>query len=347
MLKFQRQYKLSISTVHSTGPADTANGITIDSTIAPLTCEFTLNRESLSSVQSGTIKIYNLNVSHRELIFKDSYDTETSNNRWIKLEAGYDGSMSQILNGLIQECSSYRESGGVNIITEIGVLDYSTVYTQSDSSWTLSPPEYTLPITQQTVVNRLVKDITTNIPGTQAGVTAPIDSSGAPVFSAIHSSPVVVSGSTWDALLHETNGDGHWYIENGIINYLGDNDALQVGGSTALVVEADTGLLSTPRKRGAYLTLEMLFEPTIRIGQLVKLQSLFPLYNNPNAINSGNVNAPYYKVVGYDHQATISGAVCGKCTTTLRLNSGILKFNQQTNHFEATTASLASLPGAI
>jgi hypothetical protein len=324
---------------------DFVNGITIYSELSPLTCEFNFSKACLSSVQYGRIKLYNLNQAHRDLLFKDPFDYgyqdssgATTQNRWIKMEAGYNGNLSLILNGIIMECTSYRESGSTNVITEIDVYDFSGIYTNSTTNKTLEK------CTRQDVINLLVGDILKANPGTQAGCIAPVDNQGNLVYGDTYSRGRTLTGDSWKSLMTETHNQG--FVEHGIIQLLGDNDVLkpEAGIENVLTVNSGTGLLSTPRKRDAYLTLHMLFEPSIKLGQLVKIQGLFPTYGNIQNLNSGHVNDPYYKVIGYDHMGTISGATGGKCVTVMRLNSGTIRFNQQLGTFTSNPSELASLP---
>jgi len=60
------------------------------------------------------------------------------------------------------------------------------------------------------------------------------------------------------------------------------------------------------------VTAEMLFEPRLKIGQVVELVSRdYPSLNQ------------LYKVIGIQHSGTISDAVGGKCKTTVRMLYGI------------------------
>jgi hypothetical protein len=338
MLKFNRQYKLSISTVKSTGPTDYVNGIIIDSSVAPLTVEFNFTKACLSSAQNGRIRIYNLSQTHEDSLFKDPFDYEATNRRWIIMEAGYGGNLSVIFRGLMRECTSYRESGQVNTITEIDCYDYPGVFMNSTTNHTFNT------CTSQDVINYLVQDIIGQNPGVQAGCIAPVDSQGNLVYGLQYPRGRTVSGDSWKSLMTETHDQG--FVEHGVIQLLGDNDVLKPEGGlpSVFTVNSSTGLLSTPKKRSAFLSLDMLFEPTVKLGQLIKLQSLFPFYNNLQNEDNGSVNEPYYKVIGYDHSGVISGAVGGKCVTTIRLNSGSVRFNQQEGTFTKNPSDLASLP---
>jgi hypothetical protein len=144
----------------------------------------------------------------------------------------------------------------------------------------------------------------------------------------------------WEHLREETNHS--CYVENGVINIMGDNDVFVPQGNVYLI-ESDTGLLSTPKKRNMYLEVEIMFEPTIRLCQLVALKSLFPIYNTPQNISTTPANGDNYKVIGYTHSGTISGAVGGECKTVLTLNSGIVTFNQQKGTFTNTPTPLADI----
>jgi hypothetical protein len=115
--------------------------------------------------------------------------------------------------------------------------------------------------------------------------------------------PVVLEGNTYDLLKKYSNGQV--YIDLEKVYVLQDNEVL--AGAIPLI-NADTGLLSSPRRDDAAITVTTLFEPRIIIGQWLDLISTVnPQYN------------ARYKVAGVQHQGIISEAVNGDCRTTISL----------------------------
>ena len=84
-----------------------------------------------------------------------------------------------------------------------------------------------------------------------------------------------------------------------------------------LAINTKTGLLGTPILQGAFLTVETILEPRIKVGQLVEIESSY------NTAFNGQ-----YKVIGIRHIGVISEAVSGEAKTTLELLVGDRIINQ-------------------
>ena len=84
----------------------------------------------------------------------------------------------------------------------------------------------------------------------------------------------------------------------------------------AYLIQSDTGLLGTPKRYEAVLEIEMLFEPDIRLGQCVEIVS--ETWGNNLEDQKKSFNGQY-KVVGLEHNCTISGATAGTRTTKLQM----------------------------
>ena len=271
----------------------------------PLTIEFNIDRRALSSANTASIRLYNLNSNTRKAIFKDYYETATF--RSVRLMAGYGDNLSEVLNGNIQEAKSFREEGSVNFITQIDCYDWSFAMMNAKSEWTMDSPEYLLPLPRSMVIDRLVSNL--EAMGVARGVInkTGFDLGGAPYSRAF--SPT--SNNAWDSLRHETND--HCFIDNGTVHCMLDDDCFE---GDVVVINSSTGLLSTPKKSKYLLKVDILFEPALKIGQRVELISTSEsLYNGR------------YKIIGIQHNGIISGAVGGKCRTSLLLNGGELVLN--------------------
>jgi hypothetical protein len=290
----------------------------------PTTLEFHVESRALASANTASFRLYNLNSNTRKVIYKDYFDIEGSNSlRLVTLMAGYGDALSRVFYGNIKEAQSFREEGSVNFITSIDCYDWSFAMVNALSRDTLGPPEYPLPLLRSTVIDRLINDLTKV--GISRGVVNKegFDLGGAPYLKA-YTPAANYDGNTWEALKHETND--HCFIDNGTVHCMLDDDCFE--GDTILI-NSDMGLLSTPKKSKNLMKIDILFEPSIRLGQRVELMSQSePLYNGP------------YKVIGIEHHGIISGAVGGKCRTTLLLNAGEYKLNVLTMEMERTPIGL-------
>lgn len=276
--------------------------------------EFHIESRALASANTASFRLYNLNSNTRKAIYKDYFDIERPESlRIVTLMAGYGENMSQVFYGNIKEAQSFREEGSVNFITSIDCYDWSFAMVNAISKDTIGPP---LPVLRSTVIDRLISDLE------KVGITrGAINKEGFDIGGAPYSRPVNPAGqfdnNTWEALKHETND--HCFIDNGTVHCLLDDDCF-IGDT--ILIDSSTGLLSTPKKSKNLLKIDILFEPSIRLGQRVELMSQSePLYNGP------------YKVIGIEHHGVISGAMGGKCRTSLLLNAGEFELNVVTGSF--------------
>lgn len=76
------------------------------------------------------------------------------------------------------------------------------------------------------------------------------------------------SGYTTKLLDQETSGC--FFIHNGTAYAIQAGDAIS---KEVLVIDPQTGLLNTPEYQTTYLNVDMLFEPSVTMAQLVNLQS--------------------------------------------------------------------------
>jgi hypothetical protein len=286
MNKWQRNYRLEVE--GSDGKTHIFS--------YPMTLQFNISRAALASANTSSFRLYNLNKDTRKIIYKDIYSNLTGTFRSVKLMAGYGENLSQIFYGHIQEAMSYKEEGAVEFTTQIDAYDWSFAMINANSSWTSIAPA-----PKQEVVNRLVDDM--------IAISPPSGKLGRGVISTFpgeYGRPKIADGNTWEILGEVTNY--HNFIDNGLIHCLLDDDVFV--GDTA-VIDASTGLLSTPKKCEYKLKVDLLFEPGINVGQQVELVSATEsLYNG------------LYKVIGVQHSGIISGAVNGKCRTSLVLHLG-------------------------
>lgn len=288
-IKFQRNYILSVQ-----GKSGELHQIRY-----PLTLEFSVVRFAFASMNTGSFRIYNLNQQNRGNIYRNKTDFEDI--RSLKLQAGYasDDPLPIIFNGNVSEAYSCRNSGDVNFITQIQGYDFNFPVVNSYSSFTKAPPT-TPEVTRQSVVNELVDNLINSTPdgSLKRGVIGTYDGA--------YARGRTICGNTWDALKQETGRT--CFIDSGRVFCLPDDETYE---GDIKIIDASTGLLSTPKRRETYLDIEIIFEPSIEMGQQIYLRSeSSPQFNG------------YYKVLGIQHQGTISGAVAGKCTTILTLNYG-------------------------
>lgn len=270
MEKFKRNYLLDVQSVNG-------DIITIQ---PPFSVEFDILRNTLSSANTSTFRIYNLSELNRNKIRKNVWNY--SDLRKISFRAGYEDNIPLIFSGNILRAWSARQ--GVNFITHIEAFDGGFAFANSkgDISFNKDTPQGSI---FQSLINSL--------PGVSRGVIGKYET-------------VTTRGSTYSGnaadLLRELSGGG-FFIDNGIANVLGDNECLR--GEIELI-NSDSGLLGTPILEETLLTFDILFEPRLKIGQKIKLDSM----------TGKNFNGDY-KVVSLKHKGIISDSVCGDAITSV------------------------------
>lgn len=289
--KFGRQYRITID------PKDGLPPIVVQ---LPFTVRFWIKRDIMASLNNLSIDIYNLSLANRRRIYQDRWDLQQNvvngvaqGRRSIKFEIGYD-QLYEIYSGDIFSASSARE--GTNIITRIegftGIFDIAS----SQTNITIGSGQ-----TQESVFKALIGQF----PTLQLGAVGN--------WPSVFNRPVVLSGNTWN-LIKQYSG-GKCFIDNGKVYIMQDNEALLF---TIPTFDASTGLLETPRREQASLTITTLLEASIKINQLVNISSVVePVYNGQ------------YKVTGLQHSGVISGAVSGDCRSVFFLNApSFFSYNQ-------------------
>jgi len=272
-MKFGRNYRLTVET-NSGAP------IVIE---PPFTVQFNVKRNTMSSLNSMQIAIFNLSKTARDQIFQDRFNPKEY--KRIVFQAGY-GTLSTIFIGNIFQAHSTRQ--GADIITMIDARDggFDTTATLTSRSVTGG--------SVQDVVRSLVSDFENLEEGTIAGVDGEFRR------------PVVLDGNTFELIKKYTND--RVFVDLEQVNVLAENQAT-VG--VVPLIKSDTGLLGTPKREDAYLTIDTLFEPQITIGQVLEIQS------QVTSVYDGQ-----FKVIGLNHSGVISESVGGDAKSTFNLLVG-------------------------
>ena len=274
--KFQCHYRLTFQFEEN---GEIYHSIVTD----PISVQFNVSKALFQSTFNSTITVYNLDASTRESIYQDKILLNPEKRKFVTLEAGYGDTLTLVCLGYIQQC--YSERQGTDFVTSIEVLDpdvlnqYTSVTFQAGTTY-----------------EEAYKFLVSQFPNLQQGECGNINGE--------FLTATVFDGNAFWAI-NELTG-GHTFVDKGTINTLNDNEVLK--GYQAYLISSETGLLGTPKRYDAVLEVSMLFEPTIRVGQLVEIQSsTWPDFNGQ------------YKVLGYEHNCMISGSQGGTRTTTLQL----------------------------
>ena len=277
MDKFNRFYQLTVGTPF------TGRFLQVS---LPFTCEFQIDRNSLSSVNNAVIRVYNLNEANRNLIRKDEWNTLTR--RSVELTVGYGDKSGRVAAGTIRKAWSTRE--GSDVVTTIDSFDggWAFVHSFINKNYSKGTPK-------QHVIEDLALDLT------RYGVS--IGRIGK--FEGTLKRGNSYSGNTSQTINDIT--DNKMFIDNGRINILHNNEYID----TNHIIDSTTGLLGTPRREVEFLYFDMLFEPSLNIGEKLELVS-----STDPSVNG------VYKIYSIIHTGTVSERVGGLMQTRVGMLKG-------------------------
>lgn len=278
MRKFQATYRVTVYTHDET--------VTVE---YPLTCKFNISRGLFSQSNKANIQLYNLAPSTRNMIFQDCLVINPDLFKYVRLEAGYDGSMAVIFEGRILQAYSYKSGGQTDIITEIQAQALDIFDRQSSITFEAG-----------TSFRDAYKTLASDLPNVKFNNLGALDGT--------FKTSTTFDGNTFEQLNKLTGG--HTFVDNNQLNCLMDNEAAKV---PVPVINDSSVLLETPRRRDANLQIKMLFEPTLIVGQLLEVGSnISPNFNGQ------------FKVIGFTHDCLISATQSGSRITTVDLFIGPL-----------------------
>ena len=257
-----------------------------------LTINLDVNRNTFAASNECHLQIYNLSRSNRQIMYHDRYRPDKV--IWLEIMAGYGQNLSLIFRGKVLQSYSYMQ--GNNMVTDIQAIDAGFMDYVKDGRHV----NYTsMTLEAGTSKNEAIKRIQADMEeGTQIGA---IGSIGKETYK----TPVSFLGNAFFTL--DTITGGHVYVDMGKINVLSDKEALDIG--KVPLINAETGLLGTPMRRDGQLEVDVLFEPSYVVGQLVEMDTI-------TGVDQFN---GLFKVIGIHHTGTISAASCGTLKTRLNL----------------------------
>ena len=257
-----------------------------------LTINLDVNRSTFAASNECHLQIYNLNRSHRQVMYHDRYRPDKE--IYLDIMAGYGQNLSLIFRGKVLQSYSYMQ--GNDMITDIQALDMGFMTYIKDGKHV----NYTsMTLEAGTSKNEAIKRIQADMEeGTQIGALGRIGDEK-------YQTPVSFLSNSFLAL--DTITGGHVFVDLGKINVLSNKEVIDVG--EVPLINASTGLLGTPMRRDGQLEVDILFEPSYVVGQAVKMETITGV-DQFNGI---------FKIIGIHHSGTISAATCGVLKTRLNL----------------------------
>lgn len=255
----------------------------------PLTCRFQIIKNSTLSAGSAIFQIYNLTADVRSDLYKDAF--EQAIYKKITFAAGYQGEeLPLIFQGNILIAYSYRQ--GPDWITEIQALDGGYARDNGIANIT-KPAPYS--------IEDLAKDVIGKMPKAEVGKIGALDLDQ-PAYRGI-----TLNGNAWDLIARSIMPvGGRAFINNEQVYIVQQWEYIANQGNLT-EIDADTGIIGTPRLQDAMVRARMIYEPRLQVQQTVHLTTL-------ESRMSGD-----YIVQQLIHGGTISGAVCEDLITDVTM----------------------------
>lgn len=315
-IKFGRSYQMLV-----TGRSSTPAFPSVVEVNFPLTLSFSITHNIFAAANVADFSIYNLSADNRsEIFFNQFLKTQAYP---VQLRAGYisqsplglsgdAGSLPLIFDGFSNV--AYTERSGVDLITRINAIDNGDLTSGKPAAVFVNGNGNASAGTPWAVMVSRVMSCLGN--GIQPGIV-----SVTPAPPAVGIRGRKFDGSVWEALVslaaEATSQGGKVYIENGVCNMIGQIDT--VSTNVLGTLQASTGLLGIPRYTGATIECSCVFEPALKIGALINLNSAEIQEQSNATFNTAQVANGLCKIVAYTHRGTISGVQSGDAISEITL----------------------------
>jgi hypothetical protein len=267
MKQFGRQFRLELGS----GTA----GIAIDN----LRVSWEIKKSSDPKPNPGKIRIWNMSREHMNLLVSKQYNRA-------RLLVGYN-ELRQIYLGDIIRASAVRDN--LDFITELECGDGDEAYKHSHVSLSLAAGT-----TDQQAFTELAK----TMPGVLTGAAGFITKRKLPRGK-------VLSGNTRDHLTAlAANHQADWSIQDGELVML---PAKQVLPDEAVLLSESTGMIGSPEATDDGLEITSLVNPDLRIGGVVKVESIVTAYNGVFKITTIEYNGDLMGSNWYSKVTCIGG----------------------------------------
>ncbi|MGJ5719644.1 phage protein [Morganella sp. B601] len=237
--------------------------------ITNLRIAFSVEKTLTSEPNPAVIRVWNLNGSNRNLITSKIYNR-------LSLSVAYKGDeLRMIYKGDITDVVTLRD--GTDFITEMTCGDGHSAYTKAKVNKTLKAGS-----TDKDIMNEAAKSM-----GTEKGVVSLPKDRALPRGK-------VITGNARD-VMHKVgrNNNADWSIQDGQVTVLPKDKV--VSDNEGFVVSQTTGMINSPEKTDNGLQITMLCNAALRIGGLVRVESIMPEYNGD------------YKITELEHTGDFMG----------------------------------------
>ncbi len=285
MIKWMRNYRAEFTI----GRLDENRKFIAEETVTiqyPTTCILDIDLGGYQSACKGVFQFYNLPRTIQAKLWLDLYEI---GKKYIilKFYGGYGNTMPFSFQGTLMECTSQKPSGSVDWVTQMWGYEGGFMYEHSYFNNTVA---------KGTKIEDILDTLLKECPDVKLGYISP-------------SIPILPRNRTFigqpmDVLAREYGGY-QIFISKGELNIIAEDEVIP--GDIQVITDS-TGLLGSPRRANIFVELDTLFEPGLKIGQIIELLSQsMPRFNS------------LYKIIKIHHKGIISAVTCGKLTTTITL----------------------------
>ena len=234
--------------------------------------QFDIDETSDSTINKGTIKVYNLNEDSRTLL----ENNKTGKELFCKLQVGYAtmAEMTELFSGTVTRTRSTKEGKDYISVIELGDGVKEQKNAKSDKSYKGS-----------TANTNILTDVVKSF-----GLSLGKSDLAPETFQ----SGMALSGSSKNIMDKLVKKQGmEWHIRAGQIHILKPRGS---NGEEAIVLSLDSGMIGAPIKKDDGIEVKALIQPNLHPGRAVKIEAelIKGLYRIRTAKFSGdNKNGPW------------------------------------------------------
>lgn len=243
---------------------------------------------NLSQNQRRQIEVDRITVQDQQSVLSSGGTQQNKVYRKCLIYAGFEGNMPLLFSGNILQ--AYSEKKGVDVVTNIQVMDGLYCFQNSYSNFTLQPASGGS-VSFATVIERLLQDLKNVNVSNQENINLS-------VFDGLKfTRPYTIAGSTSKALQTLTKG-----MPNNIntySNYFIDNESVfilpNLAGVVSTILKLDGDLILSTAPSETTISIRTKFFPQLLCGQIIEIASLVNVFLNG-----------VYKIVSVKHSGCIN-----------------------------------------
>lgn len=277
-----------------------------------LRIEFDVSRSIYGGSGKMTLKIFNLSKKHRSMIFQDYFAPKNTPPliRSIVLSAGYEGEpLGLVFTGQTMFCCSYKQ--GQDFITEIQALDGGMLAMNYDFGHLklCTDKDMTRQELFEDFILSKLKDS-----GIDVGKVSLGKSKDDVLKAGVSIDGNVLSAAKKYCGKDDDGNERNVFIDMNKFYVMSEQEAL----ATPVLSKFDSSMiLGTPKTAYATLTFNCVFEPRLKIGQLLEVA----VEGTGITLNEelGGIYSGVYKVIGIKHTGGISDSTPSNLITTVEV----------------------------